>query len=233
MNNPLKKIILVKKTMDHLEDENDPINRPAFLTVLCILTFVGSGWAIFSAVTSYNSAEKTAQVFNDTQAKRKREIHVQSDTIKIDSRERSVDSAIISRDSLGAIKNSTFDKSGISVDSSSVISDTVNKKEEFRMGNFLGEKMKKDIMDMISVDKIKKSAMGSFIAALFTLSGAISMWLLRRFGFYLYIVGIIIGIVVPFYIYGNNLLAIGISGFGSFFGLVFIALYALNLKSMK
>ncbi len=219
--------------MDHLEDENYPIKRPAFLTVLCILTFVGSGWALFSSVTSYNSAEKTAAVFNSSQISKETGKVVETDTFNIENGADYVDSVKIQPDSIEPLIDSTYKKSIISGDSTSVIIDTITTEEEFKMGNFFSEKMKKNIMDMISVDKIKHSAMGSIIAALFTLTGAISMWLLRRLGFYLYIIGIIIGIGVPFYIYGNNILAIGLSGFGSFFGLVFIALYALNLKSMK
>ncbi len=215
--------------MDHLEEENYPIKRPTFLTVLCILTFVGSGWALFSSMTSYNSAETTTAVFKDSLIYGKA---VEGDTFNIENGKASVDS-VIQQDSMKTTMDSIYNESAVSGDSTSTIIDTVTSEKEFEMGNILGEKMKKNILDMISVEKIKKSAMGGFIAAIFTLAGAISMWLLRRFGFYLYIIGIIIGIVVPFYIYGNNLLAIGISGFGSFLGLVFIALYALNLKSMK
>jgi len=57
--------------------------------------------------------------------------------------------------------------------------------------------------------------------------------MLFKKGFYLYIIGVIIGLVIPFYLYGGNLIAVGISSVSGFFGLVFIALYALNLKSMK
>src|SRR5690606_27225706 len=103
---------------------------------------------------------------------------------------------------------------------------------EFRMDVF-GEKIKKNVMDMMSVEKLQNSAIGSFVAALFTLAGAFFMFRLRKTGFYLYIIGIAIGIAVPFYIYAGNLLAIGMSAFSSFFGLIFIALYALNLKSMR
>ena len=82
-------------------------------------------------------------------------------------------------------------------------------------------------------ENIRKSAIGATISGLFTLIGALLMWRLRRTGFYLYIAGIIVGLVVPFYLYGNNILALGISSFSSFFGLVFIALYALNIKSLR
>ena len=81
-------------------------------------------------------------------------------------------------------------------------------------------------------NNIRKTAVGRFISFLRTLSGALLMWWLYRKGFYLYILGVVFGIMVPFYLYGNDFLAIGVSSFGNFFGLVFIALYALNLKSM-
>jgi hypothetical protein len=76
-------------------------------------------------------------------------------------------------------------------------------------------------------------AIGSLVAALLTLSGALLMWQLKRNGFYLYIAGVAVGIIIPFYVFGNDLVAVGASSFANFFGLIFIALYALNLKSLK
>ena len=96
-----------------------------------------------------------------------------------------------------------------------------------------GQKVMMTVSKMITVDNIRKSAVGAIVSALFTLLGAILMWNFKRTGFYLYIAGIIIGIALPFYLYGNNLMAVGISSFSSCFGLVFIALYALNNKSFK
>lgn len=226
----IKKINLVKKNMDHLEDENYPVKRPTFLTVLCILTFIGSGWAIFSSITAYNTAEQTIGVFTDsmnideeiTRAKGDTLIMApKTDTFSIGQEPDSQTDSLAGNDSL-EVGDDNLNENGVDTTSAS-----------YEMGRALGAKMKKNVMDMMSVDKLKNSAMGSFIAALFTIAGAFFMWRLRRFGFYLYIIGIVIGVIVPFYIYGNNLLAIGINGFSSFFGLIFIALYALNLKSMK
>ncbi|SOE20071.1 hypothetical protein SAMN06298216_0572 [Spirosomataceae bacterium TFI 002] len=39
--------------------------RPTFLTVLCILTFIGSGWGVINAITSYQSAEIAAGVTSE------------------------------------------------------------------------------------------------------------------------------------------------------------------------
>ena len=40
----------------------EQINRPTFLTILCILTFVGSGMGVFSAISNYTNAEMAAGV---------------------------------------------------------------------------------------------------------------------------------------------------------------------------
>ncbi len=44
--------------------EQRPAARPVFLTVLCILTFVGSGWGLISGAITYFTAEKQAQAMS-------------------------------------------------------------------------------------------------------------------------------------------------------------------------
>lgn len=171
------------------EFEQEPLTRPTLLTVLCILTFIGSGWAIVSSAWSYSMASKSAQM--------------------------------ISSANMAKRNDSTFRRD-------SVMEGSVHKKR-----SLFGEKMMLSVSKMMTAENIRKSAIGTIISALFTLFGAILMWWLRRNGFYIYIVGILIGIAVPFYLYRNNLMAVGISSFSSFFGLVFIALYALNIKSLR
>ena len=223
----IKKIILVKKTMDHLEDENYQVKRPTFLTVLCILTFIGSGWAIFSAITAYNTAERTIGVFTDSIMSSKEITRAKNDTLIMEPKTDtfavgdSLKDSVAGNDSL-EVDDDNLNENGVDTTSAS-----------YQMGKSLGAKLKDNVMDMLTVDKMKHSAIGSFIAALFTIAGAFFMFRLRKPGFYLYIIGIAIGIAVPFYIYSGNLLAIGLASFSSFFGLIFIALYALNLKSMK
>lgn len=43
--------------------------RNTFLTVLCILTFIGSGWGLYKAVTGYFTADTTAAVVTETRSK--------------------------------------------------------------------------------------------------------------------------------------------------------------------
>ncbi|MEO8412369.1 MAG: hypothetical protein ABI472_01865 [Ginsengibacter sp.] len=171
------------------EFEQEPRTRPTLLTVLCILTFIGSGWAIVSSAWTYSTASTSAKM--------------------------------ISAASMGKMNDTTFHKD-------SVMQGAIQKKR-----SIFGQKVMMTVSKMMTVDNIRKSAVGAIVSALFTLLGAILMWNFKRTGFYLYIAGIIIGIALPFYLYGNNLMAVGISSFSSFFGLVFIALYALNIKSFK
>ena len=215
--------------MDHLEDENYQEKRPAFLTVLCILTFIGSGWAIFSAITAYNTAEQTIGIFSDSIMSNKEITRAKGDTLIMQTKTDTF-AAGQAPDSLkDSAGNDSLEADDKNLNENEVDTSTAS----YEMGKKFGEKLKDNVMDMLSVDKMKHSAIGSFIAALFTIAGAFFMFRLRKPGFYLYIIGIAIGIAVPFYIYSGNMLAIGLAAFSSFFGLIFIALYALNLKSMK
>jgi hypothetical protein len=174
-------------TLDEFEQE--PIIRPTLLTVLCILTFIGSGWLILSSIWGYTQAPKTARMFATTVAFRDHDSALQND---------------------------------------SAITQTKSKKK-----SRFGEKMMFSLSNIMTEDNLRKSALGAIASGICTLFGALLMWWQKRNGFYLYITGVLVGIIVPFCLYGNNLVAIGISSFSSFFGLIFIALYALNIKSMN
>lgn len=169
------------------EFENEPEPRPSFLTWLCILTFIGSGWALISCVWTYTMAGKTNIIFHEN-------VQVKND--------------------------------------STLLKDTVNMKRDERTSPLEG-KIKASLSKIVNTGNMRKAAIGGFIASLLTLAGAILMWNLKRKGFYIYILGVALGIAIPFYLYGNDLIAVGATSFANFFGLVFIALYALNLKSMR
>ena len=169
------------------EYDTEPVLRTSFLTWLCILTFIGSGWTIVTSVYTYTLAAKYANVLS------------QQTTVNTDS---------------------TY------VDSTGAVHKINNR-------NLFAEKMKTSFSKILNKDNLRKDSIGKLIAALLTLAGAIFMWNLKRYGFYIYIGGVIISIIIPFYLYGNDLIAVGATSFGNIFGLVFIALYALNLKSMR
>lgn len=68
--------------------------------------------------------------------------------------------------------------------------------------------------------------------ALLSLIGVWQMWNLKKSGFYLYVLASLGGLAVPLIFLGGGLLALMSVGIGGFIALVFIILYALNLKHM-
>ncbi len=155
--------------------------RPTFLMVLCILTFLGSGYAIFSGITGYLTADATAGL---TQA--------------------------AMQDAQDQIASSDD------------------------AGSKMAEKMLSGISDVLKPENLKKNAMFTAIAAIFTLAGAILMFQLKKAGFWLYVVGTIISIVAPFVIFGaGNLFSLGMAFITALIGILFVILYALNLKYLK
>jgi hypothetical protein len=174
--------------------ETESTQRPTFLTVLCILTFIGSGWGIIGSIWSYSTAKQTVNLIHQ------RQLRFSQDSIKISEAEKLQDSV------------------------------KVQKRKE-SAGYLLGHKFG-EVGNMLTVENVQHKAIGDLIAALFTLSGALLMWFQKRRGLYIYIIGVLIGIALPFYIYGSGMVTIGIASVGAFFGLLFIALYSLNLKSL-
>src|ERR1017187_3999951 len=127
------------------EFEQDRSQRPTLLTVLCILSFIGSTWLILTNIYSYETAPRTVQMMSVARSQ------VLRDSARL------ADSA------------------------------AVNGKRKGR--GFFGQKMVLSLTKTVTVENIHKSAVGTIIAALLTLSGAILMWFLRRRGFYLYTAG--------------------------------------------
>lgn len=169
---------------DIFNDEVLPPQRPTFLTVLCILTFIGSGYGLINGAITYFNAESISKVVVNVKVKTADDINRN-----------------------GKIK------------------DTANAAFRSKVMNS---------MSVISTpENLRKTALGNIVVSIICLIGAIIMWRLRRFGFYLYVLGTIIGVIIPFYLFGNNFLAAITSGFASFIGLIFIIFYAMNLKSMK
>lgn len=74
--------------------------------------------------------------------------------------------------------------------------------------------------------------MASIALALVSLFGVWQMWNLKKMGFWIYVLAGIAGILAPMFIMGGGMLALMGAGIGGFFTLLFIVLYALNLKHM-
>ena len=159
--------------------------RPTFLTVICILTFIGSSYLIISSAVTYFNADTITNMVVTTKKEMKDDID----------------------------KNMAKNKNP----------------EEAAFGT----KIMTSMSTMMTPVNLRRSAMANIVASIFCLLGAILMWRLKRAGFYIYVFGTLIGIIMPFYIFGNNFITALQVGFSAFIGLLFVIFYAMNLKSMK
>ncbi|MEO7960489.1 MAG: hypothetical protein ABIR19_03020, partial [Ginsengibacter sp.] len=170
------------------ETESNVLIRPALLSVLCILTFVGSSWTIGTNAWIYNTAEKMVHM-----------IAMSEGNVRVDS----LTAREVAMAKIGRIKRREF-----------------------------GERMMKNVTSMMTEERIRQNASGNIVSGVFTLIGALLMWRLKLIGFTVYILGVLISIVAPFFIYGANFMGAGVSVFTGLVGLAFIALYSLNIKSL-
>lgn len=157
--------------------------RPLFLKVLCILTFIGSGYGIINSAVTFFKADEIANIVKQVKTQ-------MNDDLKRKN-ERNPDKV-----------------------------------------NFLN-KIMANASSMSSPENLRKTSIGNCITSLLGLLGALLMWNLRRVGFYIYTLGTLISIILPFYMFGSNFLTNISAGFLGFIGILFVIFYAMNLKSMK
>jgi hypothetical protein len=168
---------------DLQEFETLPPQRPVFLKVLCILTFIGSSYGIINSAITYFKADDISKIVTEVKTK-------MNDDLKRKNA-RNPDKVIF------------FNK------------------------------IMNNASQISTPENLRKTAIGNIITSILCLLGAFLMWNLRRMGFYIYTLGTIISIVIPFYLFGNNFLTTISAGFASFIGILFVIFYAMNIKSMK
>lgn len=59
---------------DILEPETFPPQRPVFLKVLCMLTFIGSGWGIINSAISYFNADSMSNMMIEVKTKMNKDL---------------------------------------------------------------------------------------------------------------------------------------------------------------
>ncbi|MDX2046963.1 MAG: hypothetical protein SFU87_09255 [Chitinophagaceae bacterium] len=156
--------------------------RPTFLTVLCILTFIGSAWGIIGGISNYMNASVASEIAGEAIDAAKEEIKAESD----------------------------------------------------EPGSKVAEKMLSGVSSILDPAKLRKNALFSIGASVLTLLGGLLMFQLKKTGFWVYLLGTFVGIIAPIVVYGaNNLLSLGMSTFIGFFGILFVIMYAVNLKHMR
>lgn len=136
--------------------------RPVFITVLCILSFVGVGFTLLINVVAYIILKASADMLQEVQA------------------------------------------TGVEMDAA------------WNAVRYM------DVNLAIGI--------GGALACLW---GAILMWKLKRIGYYIYIVGQVVPLVLSFFILQTTMLDTLTFIFSALFPLIFIVLYGINLKHMK
>lgn len=157
--------------------------RPTFITVLCILTFIGSGWGIFDSITDYLAAD-------------------------------TAESAV------GLVEDA-MDEAMTDLEDEDMTESQMDFVESLLGG----------ITENLTAENIRRIAIGTLISCIITLIGGLMMWNLRKKGYYVYILGILIYVIVPAFVL-SGILGAAYAGFTGFIGFVFILLYGLNLKHM-
>lgn len=77
---------------------------------------------------------------------------------------------------------------------------------------------------------VRQLSLSQLIYSLVALVGVVLMFRLRRAGFYVYILGTLLGIALPLYFIGLASLS---SSFGVFFSVLFAVMYGFCLREMK
>lgn len=157
--------------------------RTDFLTILCVLSLIGSTLLVVTGINQYREADLTSALIKQQMEKGNVKVNLEGEDAK-DLQE--------------------------------------------------AQKIMKEASQMVAPDKIKKYALGSVVTNLLTLFGAFMMFRLRKIGFWIYLLGTLAFAAVPFWVYGlSNPLAYGMGMLFAGVGVVFVLLYARNLRYMK
>lgn len=170
---------------DYTVDTTDDLvaaKRPTFLTVLCILTFVVSGYHLIMAV-------------------------------------------------IGLFTSNSFDPDqwqDISNQMGEAMSgaDSASQEMAARMMDALSSMMQAGIANAVTL------GITAILASALSILGAYWMFQLKKIGYYTYIVAKVVGIIIPLFIFGFNILTLMMYGFIALIAVLFIVLYGINRKYM-
>lgn len=161
--------------------EENKLQRPAFLMVLCILTFVSCGWSVLSNLFSLFTVSIMNSAYNIEQY---------------------------------SSMMGTMEDQGVSSFLSGFLSSSIE-------------------LLQVTVKYAKEIAIMQLVLSVISLVGAIMMFHLKRPGFYLYAAAQIIMLLVIPYLAGFTISVVTALFFSTFFTVLFIVLYAVNLKYMN
>ena len=150
--------------------------RPAFLTILCVLSFIGGGWSFLSNTLTWLLSEYFAGFLTS--------------------------------------------KSGIL---------------ERIEGSFIFNKLTEKAFTSMSetIEEISVVFLSIAVLSLVSIAGVYGMWKLKRVGFLLYAGAQLFMLCIPFILFGTGFSSVLGLVWGGFFSMLFIVMYAFNLKYMS
>lgn len=163
--------------------------RPSFLTVLCILSFIGCALGLATGVWGYFS-NKTAAASG-----------------------------------LGDQVNERLD---------SAMDDAMTNGEMTDQERQMAESITNALGGGINFDNAATASLVGGLMCIVCFIGVFMMWNLKKTGFFIYLIGQVVSIAAPF-IWSSGLGIFGsmFSMIGAIFPIIFVILYALNLKHMR
>jgi hypothetical protein len=144
--------------------------RPQFITVLCVLTFIGSALAFIGAIWGYFSIKASAAVL----------------------------------ETMGSAQGDTYG-----------------------MMSGMQETMIK------AVENAVPNLIIGLLCSILCLYGALQMWKLKKMGFFIYSIGEVTPAIAGFFLGGGGLIGGAGAVVGLLFAIVWVVLYAVNLKHMN
>ena len=104
--------------------------------------------------------------------------------------------------------------------------DAAEKKED----RYFEDRSSGDVPLPANQNQVRQLAVAQIVYSLITLVGAILMFRLRRVGFWIYVAGVVAGLVLPVILAGFGALN---TSFGAFFSVIFAGLYWITLKEIN
>jgi len=211
--------------MEH--QSNFTPKRSTFLTVLCLLTFIGSSLFIVKGLGELMLSGVTSQLFQLINEKSKKELTppFEDDFLDTNSTESKgfsdLDSFEFNEDELSEQIDSLFEE----------IEPELNHNAYNPARDFAQTTVNNLVADL-TLENIKNNSYASILSSILTILGAILMWKLRKIGFWIYVLGAVIGVVAPVIIFSGNIIAVILSIGLAFFGALFVVLYAINKKQL-
>lgn len=162
-----------------MSDMDTTSQRPTFLTILCILSFLAGIWGIYGGIQS-SFTDKPLEDLEEARTE----------------------------------MENAMDEMG---EAPAMVAD-----------------MMESAMALAESTAVNAQNLGyvSIATSLLSLLGVWFMWNLRRMGFYIYVVASLLGLLLPFAFLGFSTVALIGLGFGALITILFIVLYAVNLKHM-